>query len=181
MTDFPRLHKFSGSSRSWKCWYGRLQFFETNSITDASKKRANLLMLCGEWTYHSVCSHVQPKQPNQMSYEDIVEMLKAHFDPQLSDVFCRALFQRRNQRDDEGDKQLPLDMMLRDRLIFGISNSTVQQRLLAEKNLTFATVYDLAFTIKFAAKQQKAMESQPQEIQDVVAKVGSQRLRNGKD
>lgn len=95
--DFGRLPEFSGSSGSWRSWYGRLQFlFEANDITDASKKRAHLLTLCSEQTYDIVCALVQPKQPNQVSYDDIVEMLKAHFDLQPSEVFCRARFQRRD-------------------------------------------------------------------------------------
>nr|XP_037270566.1 uncharacterized protein LOC119162201 [Rhipicephalus microplus] len=71
------------------------------------------------------------------------------------------------------DKQPPLDIMLRDRLVFGISDSIVQQRLLAEKNLTFETAYDLAVTAESAAKHQKAMGSQRQESRDVTAKEGS--------
>ncbi|XP_077550669.1 uncharacterized protein LOC144163865 [Haemaphysalis longicornis] len=100
--DFGRLPEFSGSSGSWRSWYGRLQFFfEANDIKDASKKQAHLLTLCGEQTYDIVCALVQPKQPSEVDYDDIVEVLKAHFDPQPSEVFCRARFQRRDQRHDE--------------------------------------------------------------------------------
>lgn len=71
--------------------------------------------------------------------------------------------------------------MLRDRLVFGISDSIVQQRLLAEKNLTFATAYDLAVAAESAAKHQKAMGSQRQESRDVTAKEGRQCLKKGHD
>ncbi|XP_037524947.1 uncharacterized protein LOC119401719 [Rhipicephalus sanguineus] len=68
MPDFGRLPEFSGSSGSWRSWYGRLQFFfEASDIADASKKRAHLLTLCGDQTYDVVCALDQPKQPSQIT------------------------------------------------------------------------------------------------------------------
>ncbi|XP_037521382.1 uncharacterized protein K02A2.6-like [Rhipicephalus sanguineus] len=191
--DFGRLPEFSGSSGSWRSWYGRLQFFfEANDITDASKKRAHLLTLCGEQTYDVVCALVQPKQPNQVSYDDIVEMLKAHFDPQPSEVFCRARFQRRDQRHDEtvsdyvtalkklaadcnfgtsvdaaaNPTMLPLDVMLRDRFVCGLRNEQVQQRLFAEKDLTFKRAFDIALRAENAVEDQKNVKTEFKEIHE---------------
>lgn len=77
--EFGRIPEFNGSSSSWKSWYGRLQFFfEANDIKDDSKKRAHLLTLCGEETYDVVCALVQPKQPSQVTFNEIVQALKAH-------------------------------------------------------------------------------------------------------
>lgn len=191
--DFGRLPEFSGSPSSWRSWYGRLQFFfEANEITDASKKRAHLLTLCGEQTYDIVCALVQPKQPNQVSYEDIVKMLKAHFDPQPSEVFCRARFQRRDQKHDEtvsdyvtalkklaadcnfgtsadtaaNPTMLPMDVMLRDRFVCGLRNEQVQQRLFAEKDLTFKKAFDLALRAENAIEDQKRVKTEFKEFHE---------------
>ncbi|XP_049267771.1 uncharacterized protein LOC125756851 [Rhipicephalus sanguineus] len=196
--DFGRLPEFSGSSGSWRSWYGRLQFFfEANDITDASKKRAHLLTLCGEQTYDVVCALVQPKQPNQVSYDDIVEMLKAHFDPQPSEVFCRARFQRRDQRHDEtvsdyvtalkklaadcnfgtsvdaaaNPTMLPLDVMLRDRFVCGLRNEQVQQRLFAEKDLTFKRAFDIALRAENAVEDQKNVKTEFKEIHEACTSI----------
>ncbi|XP_037518323.1 uncharacterized protein LOC119395102 [Rhipicephalus sanguineus] len=189
--DFGRFPEFSGSSGSWRSWYGRLKFFlEANDIMDASKKRAYLLTSCGEQAYDVVCTLVQPKQPSQVSYEDIVEMLKAHFVLQPSEVFCRARFQRRDQRHDETvsdyvtalkkqaadchfgtseddavNSTMPrLDVMLRDRFVCGLWNEQVQQRLFAEKDLTFKGAFDIALRAENAVEDQKNVKTEPREI-----------------
>ena len=56
--------------------------------------------------------------------------------------------------------------MLRDRLVVGIMNDRIQQRLLAEKELTFKRAYDLAIAHETAEKnttelQQKEASSAP--------------------
>ncbi|XP_049272416.1 uncharacterized protein K02A2.6-like [Rhipicephalus sanguineus] len=95
-----RIPEFNGSS--WTSWFGRLQFyFEANSITDSSKKRAHLLTLCGEQTYDTVCALVQPSNPAEVAYDDIVAALQKHYDPRPAEVFSRARFQRRNQLEGE--------------------------------------------------------------------------------
>lgn len=72
-------------------------------------------------------------------------------------------------------RNFPLEETLRDRLVFEISESVVQQRLLAEKNLTFETAYELAVTAETAAKQQKVMSTNAQEPEfqlELTAEVG---------
>ncbi|XP_037520686.1 uncharacterized protein LOC119397325 [Rhipicephalus sanguineus] len=196
--DFGRLPEFSGSSGSWRSWCGRLQFFfEANDITDASKKRAHLLTLCGEQTYDVVCALVQSKQPNQVSCDNIVEVLKAHFDPQPSEVFCRARFQRRDQRHDEmvsdyvtalkklaadcnfgtsvdaaaNPTMLPLDVMLRDRFVCGLRNEQVQQRLFSEKDLTFKRAFDIALRAENAVEDQKNVKTEFKEIHEACTNI----------
>lgn len=96
-----RLPEFNGSS--WSSWFGRLQFyFEANNITDAAMKRANLLTLCGEQTYDTVCALIQPRTPATVDYDDIIAALQKHYDPRPSEVYSRARFQRRDQL--EGEK-----------------------------------------------------------------------------
>ena len=42
--------------------------------------------------------------------------------------------------------------MLRDRIVCGINDSTIQRRLLGEKELTFARAYEIAQSMESAAK-----------------------------
>lgn len=127
-------------------------------------------MLWGKQTFDIVCTLVQPKQANQVSYEDIVDMLKAHFDPQPSEVFCRARFQRNDQQHGEtrsdyvmelkkleadcnfgtsadtaaNPTMLPLDVMLCNCFVCSLWNDQVQQWLFAEEDLMFEKAFDLA-------------------------------------
>ena len=53
-------------------------FFEANSITDASKKRAIPLAVCGPATYTLVRNLVAPKKPAEVPFADLVALVKAH-------------------------------------------------------------------------------------------------------
>ncbi|KAK8773502.1 hypothetical protein V5799_011964, partial [Amblyomma americanum] len=188
---FPnQIPEFNGSS--WSSWVGRLQFyFEANNITDPALKRANLLTLCGEQTYDTVCALIQPSTPAAVSYDDIVAALQKHYDPRPSEVYSRARFQRRDQLVGEtvsayiaalkklaahcnfgtltttatgqerdaassaNTTMLPLDVMLRDRFVCGLSDESLQQRMFAEKDLTFNKAYDIAVRAESAGHQQR--------------------------
>ncbi|XP_077507188.1 uncharacterized protein LOC144116318 [Amblyomma americanum] len=186
---FPnQIPEFNGSS--WSSWVGRLQFYFEANITDPALKRANLLTLCGEQTYDTVCALIQPSTPAAVSYDDIVAALQKHYDPRPSEVYSRARFQRRDQLEGEtvsayiaalkklaahcnfgtltttatgqerdaassaNTTMLPLDVMLRDRFVCGLSDESLQQRMFAEKDLTFNKAYDIAVRAESADHQQ---------------------------
>lgn len=52
---------------------------------------------------------------------------------------------------------LPLDIMLRDRSVCGISDPHLQQPLLSEKRLSFQRAYDIAVAAETAQRQQKEL------------------------
>ncbi|XP_077498703.1 uncharacterized protein LOC144109788 [Amblyomma americanum] len=206
---FPnQIPEFNGSS--WSSWVGRLQFyFEANNITDPALKRANLLTLCGEQTYDTVCALIQPSTPAAESYDDIVAALQKHYDPRRSEVYSRARFQRRDQLEGEtvsayiaalkklpahcnfgtltttatgqereaassaNTTMLPLGVMLRDRFVCGLSDESLQQRMFAEKDLTFNKAYDIAVRAESAGHQQREIRrnTEPTPSQDVVEQL----------
>ncbi|KAK8775628.1 hypothetical protein V5799_031024 [Amblyomma americanum] len=191
--DFSaRLEEFAGSN--WASWFGRLQFFfEVNDVTPPVKQRAHLLTLCGAQIYDVVCALLQPKTPDQVSYAEIVAALQAHYDPRPSEVYNRAMFQRRDQLPGgsvnyatscnfgmlptattatatpaEGTASpteqgatgcnptlLLLDVMLRNRFVCGLRDQNLQQRLFAEKDLTFSKAYDFPIRAESAVQQQR--------------------------
>ncbi|KAL3189797.1 hypothetical protein MRX96_020825 [Rhipicephalus microplus] len=118
-----------------------------NKLTEDADKRAALLNSCGEETYSLIATLVKPLRPPNADYQSIVEAVKNHINPKPSNLYDMYVFSKRDQHDGDSvadyvtalrklaencgfnDKQLPLDIMLRDRLVFGISESIVQQRL----------------------------------------------------
>lgn len=58
------------------------------------------------------------------------------------------------------NKLLPLNGIMRDRFFYGISNGTVQLRLLAAHELSFETANDLAATAEATAQQHKDIGKQ---------------------
>ncbi|XP_077564530.1 uncharacterized protein LOC144179991 [Haemaphysalis longicornis] len=212
--DFSsRLEEFTGSN--WSSWFGRLQFFfEANDVTDPVKQRAHLLTLCGAHIYDVVCALLQPKTPDRVSYAEIVAALQAHCDPRPSEVYSRAMFQRRDQLPGESVNDyvaalrklatscnfgtlptatappatqaggaastqqgatdynptlLPLDVMLRDRFVCGLRDENLQQRLFAEKELTFTKAYDFAIRAESAVQQQQKIKTDHAEVNKAAA------------
>lgn len=212
--DFSsRLEEFTGSN--WSSWFGRLQFFfEANDVTDPVKQRAHLLTLCGAHIYDVVCALLQPKTPDRVSYAEIVAALQAHYDPRPSEVYSRAMFQRRDQLPGESVNDyvaalrklatscnfgtlptatappatqaggaastqqgatdcnptlLPLDVMLRDRFVCGLRDENLQQRLFAEKELTFTKAYDFAIRAESAVQQQQKIKTDHAEVNKAAA------------
>lgn len=170
-----------GTSASWDEYVERLEMYcEANKLSKDEEKRAVLLSSCGEETYSLIVTLVKPERPTAATYDCIKKAVREHMHPKPSVLYGRFLFYKRNQAQGEsvadyvtalrklaencgfGDKTLPLDEMMRDRFVFGINNEAVQQRLLAERNLTFAVAYDMAVTAEATQRQQREVRTEPQ-------------------
>ena len=148
-----KIEQFEATKEDWPQYVERLNyFFEANSITGATKKRAILLAVIGPASYKVLRSLVSPKKPGEVSYADLVKTLTGHFSPAPSEIVQRYKFNCRVRRPGEsvaafvaelrsiaevcefGDT---LEVMLRDRIVCGINDSAIQKNLLAEPKLTF--------------------------------------------
>ncbi|CAN8032958.1 unnamed protein product, partial [Ixodes persulcatus] len=112
-----------------------------NDLQVAEKKRAVLCMVCGAATYAIIRSLCSPALPSETSYEDIVSKLTAHLNPRPSVIVQRFQFGKRDQRPGESiadyiaelrrlaehcDFGSTLDDMLRDRLVCGLPEESLQ-------------------------------------------------------
>ncbi|XP_049271763.1 uncharacterized protein LOC125758494 [Rhipicephalus sanguineus] len=168
-----------GTDASWDEYVELLEMFcIVNNMTTEEQKRAVLLSCCCEAAYGFIVSLVKPVRPTMASYDKVKPTVRKHLHLRPSELHARFLFYRRNQAADElvadyvtalrkltedcgfGDKQLPLDIMMRDRFVCGIRKEAVQQRLLAEHNLTFQVMYNMAVTAEATANQQCNIRNQ---------------------
>ena len=110
---------------------------------------------------------------NTEPYEDLVKILQDHYDPNPSPIVQRFKFNSRVRGPDEtvakyvavlralaehcfyGDV---LDDMLQDRLVCRVQQDSVQQRLLAEKDLTYQKALELATAMEAAAQGSQDMK-----------------------
>ncbi|XP_050040305.2 uncharacterized protein [Dermacentor andersoni] len=195
-----------GTNASWDEYVERLEMFcEANKIAK-EQKRAALLSCCGEEAYGLIVTLVKPARPTAATYEEIETAVRKHLHPRRSELYAMFLFYKRNQAAEEsvadyvtalrklaedcgfGDEQLPLDIMMRDRFVCGLQNEALQQRLLAEHDLTFNVAYDMAATAEATAKQQRDIRMQGRDeskdcqgmIQDAAAEGSSCYRCNGK-
>ena len=121
-------------------------------------------------------SLVLPETLDSIAYEDLVSKVKNHKEPAPSVIVRRFQFNTRNQKPSESISEYiavlrkaaehcnygeSLSEMLRDRLVCGITNSAVQKRLLAEKELTLERAVSLAQAVEIAEKGSKDLHAPP--------------------
>ena len=172
-TTHGSVGEFDNTEEDWETYVERVDlYFTANGITDAAKKRAILLSVCGAKTYRTIGDLVAPLKPKEVSYDDIVSQVQKHFNPKPVVTVQRFKFNSRSRRADEsvatfvaalrhlaihcayGDS---LNDMLRDRLICGINDARIQRRLLAEAEIDFPKALQIA----------QAMESADRDAQDL--------------
>ena len=178
MALFGRIDEFKPENEQWSAYIERLeQFFEANDIAE-EKHVATLLSVMGATTYGLLRNLVQPSKPKDKTFDEIVAILKGHFEPKPLLVAERFRFNRCNQKANQSvalyvaelkqcaancDFGASLDSSLRDRFVSGIRNEACQRRLLSENDLTFAKAFEIALNMETAdrdARQLRGMESE---------------------
>ena len=61
-------------------------YFVSNDVADGAKKRSILLSPCGAMTYKNIRDLVEEDKLDMTSHDDIVKLVKAHFDPTPSAI-----------------------------------------------------------------------------------------------
>jgi len=118
-------------------------------------------------------SLVLPESLDSVSFDDLVKHIKEHKEPPPSVIVRRFQFNTRNQKAGETFSEYvailrkavehcnfgnSLNEMLRDRMVCGIANGTVQKRLLADKELTLEKAISLAQSVEIAEKGAKDLQ-----------------------
>ncbi|KAH6945594.1 hypothetical protein HPB50_009278 [Hyalomma asiaticum] len=158
-----------GASATWDEYVERLKMHcEANNCQKMKKSLQVLLSSCGEDNadYCILREHqeINARTHASEALRDVRQIFILHARPSARRT-CRRLYMTALRRLAEnygfGDKTLPMDEMMRDRFVFGIDNEAVQQRLLAEKDLTFAMAYDAVVTAE-ATTATRNQDTEPQ-------------------
>ena len=140
---------FNSSHESWSSYSERLgYYFAANDVQDEDKKKAILLTVCGPSTFQLLKS----LSPADKSYSELVEVLGKHFNPAPSVIMQRFKFDTRARKESESVVTYVAELkrlgehcefgenfneMVRDRLVCGVNDLRIQNRLLQESTLTF--------------------------------------------
>ena len=159
----------------WTQYVERLEFhFVAHDITDAAKKKATLLSVCGAETYKLMCDLVAPLKPKDKTFDELKTLVQRHLKPKPSVIVQRYKFNTRVQNSGEsvagfmaGLRHIAQDCnfgdalldMLRDRLVCGVASERVQRRLLAEPNLTFDIPFATATAMEAADKNASDLQT----------------------
>ena len=172
-TLLGKIDEFDGTKEDWPQYVERVDhFFDANGINDAGKKKSTLLAVVGPSTYTLLRNLVSPDKPGDKTYDELVKVLREHYNPTPSETVQRARFNSRSRKPGESvatfvaelrslaefcNYGATLEVMLRDRLTCGINSLKIQQKLLAEKTLTLAKAVELAQSMETAAKNAKEL------------------------
>ena len=167
------LQEFKPDAETIAAYLERVNlYFEANDIA-AEKRVVVLLNAIGSKTYSLLRSLTAPDLPQSKSLDALVKMLKDHLEPKPLLIAERFYFHRRDQAVGETISEYVAELRrlattcefgdflndaLRDRLVCGLRNESVQKRLLSEANLTFAKALELAHSMELADKNAKALK-----------------------
>ncbi len=160
------MQPFDDTTETFTCYIERLElFFEANDITE--KKKSALLSLIGPKTYNLLRGLTSPNKPKDKSYKEIIEILEGHLSPPPLEIAERYKFHKRNQLPGESInafvaalKQMTehcnfegfIPQALRDRFVCGLTNESIQKKLLCERDLTLEKAITIATAMEQAGK-----------------------------
>ena len=91
-----KVEEFDGSKEEWTQYVERVNhFFDANDIADAGKKRAVLLLIIGPSTYALLRNLVSPAKSGEKSFDELVSVLKNHYNPTPPETVQRSHFNSR--------------------------------------------------------------------------------------
>ncbi|KAK8761269.1 hypothetical protein V5799_027469 [Amblyomma americanum] len=97
----------------------------------------------------------QLERETASAYIAALKKLAAHCD--FGTLTTTGTRQERDAASSANTTMPPLDVMLRDRFVSGLSDESLQQRMFSEKDLTFNKAYDIAVRADSAGHQQREM------------------------
>ena len=180
MATHSRLQEFNPAVEDWTLYAERLEFyFAANDVEDAGKQRAVPFSMVGAATYKLIKNLLAPTKPTEASFKDIVKLLMEHYQPKLSRVVQRYLFNSRIRKQGESVATYVAELkclsehcefagtlndMLCDCILCGVNDSRIQRRLLAEPDLTYKKAYELALALEAADKSAQDLQAKSSDI-----------------
>lgn len=153
-------------------WAERLSsVFRLNRIKDEDKKDY-FAMLCGPAVYSEVKLLFPNNKYEEIAFDEMIQKLKSRFDKSESDIIQRFQFNHRVQQPDETVEDFVLAVKLQaefcsfenfkekailDRIIAGVKDKALQQKLLSEENLTLQNAEKVVLTWEMTTTNAKKM------------------------
>ncbi|XP_026006849.1 synaptotagmin-14 isoform X2 [Astatotilapia calliptera] len=175
MATIGTLVAFDPKNQTWDEYTEILeQFFVANGIDDAEKQRAILISVVGAATYSLMRNLLSPAKPKDKTFQELVLLMKNHFDPKPSEIVQRYKFDSRSRKPNETVMEYvaelrrlaqdcnygnTLQQMLRDRIVCGIKEDRIQRRLLSEIDLTFDKALSIAVAMETANKNAQDLQT----------------------
>ena len=178
MATLGKMGEYCPSSEEWPQYIKRLEFFLiANKVTDDALKRATLLSVMGPRTFKLLRNLLTPAKPGEKSYTELVEVLTDHFSLKQSEIVQRSKFYSCSRKPGENISSYvaelralaehcnfgeTLNVMIRDRLVCGINDDSIQKRLLTEGDKLSLTKA-ISIAQSYETEEKDATELLPQD------------------
>ncbi|PAA84717.1 hypothetical protein BOX15_Mlig028849g1 [Macrostomum lignano] len=175
--------------KDWCAYEERVALYmSANRIKDESQKKAVFLTLIGRQCYATLRNLCSPGKPSDLSYEELVKLLKDHFQPKKPVIAERFRFYKRVQKDGESAAQFLatlrslaetcdfgtfLEDALCDCFVCGLREPQVQKRLLTVSTLTLEKAKEIAQAAEIAEAEANSWRAKPEV--NLVGKAASPR------
>ena len=180
------------ADESVEAYAERVQLYFVASDILTEKHVAVLLSVLGGKIYGLLRNLVVPDAPVSKSYDEIISVLKRHFEPKPLFIAERFHFHRCSQQAGESVadfaaelrrlttncefKQPFLDELLRDQFMCGLRSETAQKRLLTEREPTFAKAVEIAQSLELAAKNASQLQTVLEQVRRLEVSVTCAKL-----
>ena len=143
MSSMGKIELFDSTQETFPRYGRRVKnFFSANSVA-ADKQKYVFLNSLGRQHYNLLANILSPEEPEQKTFDELVDLLTKHFQPPASVISERYSFQCRCQEPDEsiadfvvGLKKLIIrceydaavqKTLLRDRFVSGLANESTRK------------------------------------------------------
>ncbi|XP_062715253.1 uncharacterized protein K02A2.6-like [Aedes albopictus] len=171
------IDPFDRHKMKWSRWVERLEgafvlFGVRNDV-----KLYMLLHYMGGETYDILSDKLAPERPQQKTYDQIVAVLEAHFNPEPLEILENFRFKCRKQADERPEETIDeylialrklaitcnfgayLNTALRNQFVFGLKDRAIQSRLLEVRNLTLDRAREIAVSMELSNKGGREIQS----------------------
>ena len=165
MATHECIGECDGSVEGWIAFIEHLEcYFAANDVTQAAKQRAIFLGL--------IRSLAAPNKLTKVSYEELVDLVQAHYNHRPSPIVQRFKFNLHTQQPGESIDSYVAELcrlsehcgysqflgeIYQDCLVCGLAQVKVQQRFLAEVDLTFEKPMKIAQVMELAERDAKEL------------------------
>lgn len=178
MSKIGHISEFNSDGGDWDIYVERVKLFiKVNGVKDELKV-PTLLTVMGEKAYKKIRTLCSPEKPEDKLFDELIKIMSEKGNnPKPTEIAARFAFNARKQTLNEsiGDYHLilkelsddcvfgdNLETRLRDQLVFGLINKTIQEELLREKKLTYKLSLEIALSRECALKEATTLNAQVQ-------------------
>ncbi|XP_055916389.1 uncharacterized protein LOC129949142 [Eupeodes corollae] len=157
---------FDETKSKFERWLQRLEgAFTIFNVKDSVMRLNYLLHYIGPNTFDLLCDGISPAVPETKTYDELVNVLKEHYNPQPLEVAEYYKFHHREQLEGESVREYVaslrkmaihcnfgtyLTIALRNQLVCGIRDKRIKDLLLETKDLTFERAIQIATSLEMS-------------------------------